>query len=113
MTDYIANALDAIADTFDRLDGPSNDSRVLALIAGILCLAGPRRTRPLAGLLYGAFLSRAHGAGLQRLSHEAGDTIGRLFSERTSVAAELAELKAVVAAWGEVVDYPDAEDVTT
>lgn len=54
--------------------------RVLAAIAGIAALAFPRRTRPLAGVLYGVALSRVHGAGRDRLERE----LHRLFDERAS-----------------------------
>lgn len=64
-----------------------------ALMAGIAALAGPRRTRPLAGFLYGLWLSRAHGAGRDRVAGEIGQTIGGLFAEKTSVAARLDELE--------------------
>lgn len=53
---------------------PESDStvlRTLALAAGLAVLAGPRRTRPLAGFLYGVALSRVHGAARHRLSDHA------------------------------------------
>jgi hypothetical protein len=56
----------------------SDENRLLALMAGIAILAGPRRTRPVAGFLYGVFVSRAQGAGLRRLEGE----LLRLFDER-------------------------------
>lgn len=42
-------------------------TRTLAVFAGVAALAGPRQTRPLAGFLYGLLLSRAHGAGVNRI----------------------------------------------
>lgn len=57
---------------------PSADERTLALIAGVACLAGPRKTRPLSGFLYGAFLMRA--AGVRARAYE--DTTLNLFSQR-------------------------------
>lgn len=60
-------------------------NRALALIAGIAALAGPRRTRPLAGFLYGLTLSRAQGASRRRLEA----TLVRLFDERQSVHRQL------------------------
>lgn len=59
--------------------------RYVAAIAAALILAGPRRTRPLAGALYGWALSRAQGAS--RANLEA--TLLRLFAERTSAHAAL------------------------
>lgn len=58
---------------------------MLAFVAGITLLAGPRRTRPLAGFFYGVGLSRAQGAGLQRLER----TIERLFHERESIRRDV------------------------
>lgn len=46
-------------------------NRVLAVFAGLIALAGPRKTRPLAGVLYGLFLSRVHGAAKRRLESDA------------------------------------------
>lgn len=63
----------------------SDDTRTLAVIAGITMLAGPRRTRPLAGFAYGLFLSRAHGAGLRRLEGVVHD----VFVQRKSAHARL------------------------
>lgn len=77
----------------------SNDTRLLALVAGVAALAGPRRTRPLAGFLYGVMLSRTHGAGRQRLEA----TIVRLFDERKSALARLDALK----------DWQDDQAATT
>ena len=67
----------------------SDENRTLALMAGIAILAGPRRTRPLAGFLYGLFLSRAHGAGRDRVAAE----LVRLFDERTSAHARIDSLE--------------------
>src|SRR3954470_1802183 len=55
----------------------------VALLAGAAVLAGPRRTRPLAGFVYGLTLSRAQGASRDRLER----TLLRLFDERTSATA--------------------------
>lgn len=63
----------------------TDDNRTLAVIAGITMLAGPRRTRPLAGFAYGLFLSRAHGAGLRRLEGVVHD----VFEQRKSVTARV------------------------
>lgn len=60
-------------------------NRVLALVAAIAILAGPRRTRPVAGFLYGLFLSRGHGASRERLEA----TLARLFGERESAQRRL------------------------
>lgn len=49
------------------------ERRVLALIAGLVALAGPRRTRPLAGVLYGVALSRVHGAAQRRAQQRVDD----------------------------------------
>lgn len=57
----------------------------LALCAGIVCLAGPRKTRPLAGFLYGLFLSRGQGGARARLEA----TLLRLFDERESVRDDI------------------------
>jgi hypothetical protein len=62
---------------------------VLAAVAGIAALAGPRRTRPLAGFLYGVALSRVHGAARAHLER----TLLRLFDERASVHARLDEVE--------------------
>ena len=67
----------------------SDENRTLALMAGIAILAGPRCTRPLAGFLYGLFLSRAHGAGRDRVAAE----LVRLFDERTSAHARIDSLE--------------------
>lgn len=80
----------------DRMTGALEDERLddravmgaLAVVAGITVLAGPRRTRPLAGFLYGVALSRVHGAGRARLEA----TLLRLFDERSSVARRVAEV---------------------
>ena len=63
-------------------------NRIAALVVGLVALAGPRRTRPLAGFLYGALLSRVHGAGLRRLEAE----LLRLFAERNAIAPRVDEL---------------------
>lgn len=65
---------------------------VLALLVGILALAGPRRTRPLSAFLYGLFLSRAHGAGARRVER----TVVGLFDQRKSVIARVDVLEALV-----------------
>lgn len=62
-------------------------NRVLAVVAGIAILTGPRRTRPLAGLLYGLVLSRAQGASRRRLEAE----LHGLFAQRKSVTQRLAD----------------------
>ena len=61
----------------------------LALVAAIAVLAGPRRTRPLAGFLYGLVLSRGQGAARERLEN----TLLRLFDERRSIGARVDELR--------------------
>lgn len=63
--------------------------RVIAVLTGIAVLAAPRRTRPLAGVLYGAFLSRVHGSRAARLEA----TLVQLFDQRTSIHARLARLE--------------------
>lgn len=68
------------------------EMRILALAAGIAVLAAPRRTRPLAGFLYGLLLSRAHGAALRRVDA----TMRDLFSQRTSAHERLALLEEAV-----------------
>lgn len=60
----------------------------LAVAAAIAVLAGPRKTRPLAGFLYGLVLSRGQGASRARLEA----TLLRLFDERRSVAGRVDEL---------------------
>lgn len=84
-----------------RLDEPfdanADANRILALFAGMAALAGPRRTRPLAGFIYGAYLSRVQGAGRDRVVREIGRTIERLFAEKTSVGARLDALEPRVA----------------
>lgn len=55
--------------------------RYTAAIAAAGILAGPRRTRPLAGALYGWALSRAQGASREHLEA----TMLRLFHERESL----------------------------
>jgi hypothetical protein len=82
-----AGDLEDVAE-LERANRDAN--RVLALLAGLVALAGPRRTRPLAAFLYGAFLSRVAGHGRRRLEAE----LLRLFDERTSVGARVAELEA-------------------
>lgn len=82
-------------------------NRAIAAIAGIAILAGPRRTRPLAGFLYGLTLSRAHGAGRDRLER----TIARLFDERRSVGAQVEATEAARARLGaELADAIDRID---
>lgn len=71
----------------------NENSRAVAAVVGVVALAGPRRTRPLAAFLYGAALSRAHGAARERTLHQIGDVIGRLFDERTSVGARVDDLE--------------------
>lgn len=61
----------------------------LAIAAGLVVLAGPRKTRPLAGMLYGVVLSRAQGAARARLEQ----TLLRLFEERNSVHARISMLR--------------------
>lgn len=56
-----------------------------AVAAAIAVLAGPPRTRPLAGFLYGLVLSRAQGAARERLEH----TLMRLFHERNSIGRRI------------------------
>lgn len=63
----------------------THDDRTLAVIAGVTILAGPRRTRPLAGFAYGLFLSRAQGAGLRRIERVVHD----VFEQRKSVTARV------------------------
>lgn len=60
-------------------------NRYVAALAGATVLAGPRRTRPLAGFLYGLALSRAQGSSRDRLER----TMLRLFDERTSAIAAI------------------------
>lgn len=67
----------------------SDDNRLMAVIAGLLILAGPRRTRPIAGFLYGAFLSRVAGAGRNRIMAE----LLRLFDERQSVGVRVSRVE--------------------
>lgn len=67
----------------------SDENRVLALLAGLIVLAGPRRTRPLAGVAYGLFLSRVQGAALRRVTGGIAGTIESLFDQRTSVGERL------------------------
>lgn len=75
----------------EPMSNPDRDAnRVLALAAGLALLSAHRRSRPLAGVLFGVFLSRAHGAGLARLEA----TIGRLFDERQSVIRRVEKLEA-------------------
>lgn len=62
----------------------------LAVAAAIAVLAGPRRSRPLAGFFYGLVLSRAQGAARERLEN----TLLRLFDERSSIGARVAALGA-------------------
>lgn len=59
--------------------------QALGGLAAIAVLAGPRKTRPLAGFLYGVVLSRAHGFAVERLDRE----FGRLFDERQSAHRRL------------------------
>jgi hypothetical protein len=63
-----------------------------ALIVGAVILAGPRRTRPLAGFLYGLVLSRAQGASNRRLEQ----TMTRLFAERESAHRRIDVLEDVL-----------------
>jgi hypothetical protein len=62
----------------------------LALVAAIAVLAGPRKTRPLAGFFYGLMLSRAQGAARERLEN----TLLRLFDERSSIGGRIDALAA-------------------
>jgi hypothetical protein len=75
-------------------------NRVLALCAGIAILAGPRATRPLAGFLYGAYLSRIHGAQYRRLHAD----LLALFDQRRSVTARVDDLAARVEAIADRVE---------
>jgi hypothetical protein len=87
---------DVFTERPSSIDPPVSDRQalgVLAIAAGIAAMAGPRRTRPLAGFLYGVALSRVHGAGRQRLEM----TLSRLFDERTSATTQIRHLKARVA----------------
>jgi hypothetical protein len=73
--------------------------RAVALLAGLLVLAGPRRTRPLAGFMYGLTLSRVQGAGVHRANDGIRYTYGvllQLFDEKTSVGDRVADLAARV-----------------
>lgn len=70
--------------------------RMVAALAGGLLLAGPRRTRPLAGFLYGVALSRVHGAARDRLFTETVERMGELFAQRTSVGARVDRLEAIL-----------------
>lgn len=81
-------------------------TRTLAVFAGVAMLAGPRRTRPVAGFLYGLMLSRAHGAAVRRLQ----TTIARLFDERHGALRRIDELAERVDDLCDRVD--DVEDVT-
>jgi hypothetical protein len=79
---------------------PDRDDRVLALVAGIAALAGPRRTRPLAGFLYGVALSRVHAAH----HHRVEDAIVDLFSQRKALTPRVDTLDAHVDEHGEHLD---------
>jgi hypothetical protein len=57
-------------------------------------LAGPRRTRPVAGVLYGLLLSRAQGASRRNLDA----TVRGLFDQRSSVLLRVEALEQLVAA---------------
>lgn len=72
------------------------NTRTLAVFAGVLALAGPKRTRPLSGFLYGCLLSRAHGAARDRQLDGVRAVIERLFSEKTSVGTRVDQLEVVV-----------------
>jgi hypothetical protein len=65
---------------------------VLATVAVIAGLAVSRRTRPLAGFLYGLALSRAHGAAQNHLETK----VLRLFDQRASVHVRVAHLAGLV-----------------
>lgn len=77
----------------------TDETRVLAVSAGILMLAGPRRTRPLAGFFYGVYLSRAHGAGRARLERVVHD----VFEQRKSVTARVEVLETDLVAFSTTV----------
>jgi hypothetical protein len=81
---------DSIRGYVDAAGEPAQPGtgRVLALLFGLLVLSGPRR-RPLAGFLYGAFLSRVAGAGRHRLEH----TILRLFDQRLSLTTRVERIE--------------------
>lgn len=49
----------------------SRPGHALAAAAAVAALAGPRRTRPLAGIAYGVILSRLHGANLEAIGRGA------------------------------------------
>jgi hypothetical protein len=83
MNDPIRKAASGGPLTRRELDG------FLAVVAAIAVLAGPRRTRPLAGFLYGVVLSRAQGAARERLEN----TLLRLFDERNSIGARIDALR--------------------
>jgi hypothetical protein len=71
-----------------------DDTRTLALWAGVLMLAGPRRTRPLAGFAYGVLLSRAHGAHARRLDGVVAD----VFEQRRAITPRVERLEGRVRA---------------
>jgi hypothetical protein len=80
-----------------------DDNRTLALVASVVLLAGPRRTRPLAGYLYGLFLSRAHGESLKAAQTAAVATMGRLFDEKTSVGQQVEALQETISVHEDVL----------
>jgi hypothetical protein len=78
--DLGARAERSEADASRRFDRAAVETAVALL--GIAALAVPRRTRPLAGVLYGVALSRVHSAADRRIYA----TITRLFDERQAVS---------------------------
>lgn len=72
---------------------------LLAAAAGAVLVAGPSRTRGLAGLLFGVGLSQAHGefaaATAGAVARHAA-TMGRLFDERKAVIHRVDRLEQVL-----------------
>lgn len=67
---------------------PREQNALVGLLAGALVLTGPARTRPLAGFLYGLFLSRAQGSSRQRLER----TVADIFDQRKSLTVRVEAL---------------------
>lgn len=83
----------AEAPASDLVDDDAAAWRAVVVWYGTLALLVPARTRPFAHLGLTWLLSRAHGSGLRRAMAHGSETIERLFSERTSVARSLDELR--------------------